>query len=99
MAGEVALANYPANTALGRFGAKTETACAGPTDCGCVVPAKTKVPGPRRPAMQVSPVRAAYAQDATGPNLFGEGEEKVGWRARELLRRASANQGAVNVRT
>ena len=48
--------------------------------------------------MQVSFVRAAYTQDATGPNLFGEGEEKVGWRARELLRRASANQGAVNVR-
>jgi len=48
--------------------------------------------------MQVSPVRAAYAQDATGPHLFGEGEEKVGWRARERLRRASANQGAVNVR-
>jgi len=48
--------------------------------------------------MQVSAVRAAYAQGATGQNLFGEGEEKVGWRARELLRRASANQGAVNVR-
>ena len=82
MAGEVPLANRQRTRHLPGSERNLKSRARGPTDCGCVLPAKTKVPEPRRAAVQVSPVRAAYAQGATGPNLFGEGEEKVGRRAR-----------------
>ena len=98
MAGDVALANYPRTRHLA--GSERNLKLRAPVRLTVVVwfQPKQRCPSPGVPRCRSRLCARLTRQGATGPNLFGEGEENVGWRARELLRRASANQGAVNVR-